>query len=59
MATTETAAPMVDETENAQPPLKKRLLWFAALWCGSLVGFAALVYGGKWLFNLLGRIFVP
>ena len=50
-------APVNQAPEN-QSPMKKRLLWFAALWFGSLIGFAALVYGGKWLFNALGRIFV-
>ena len=58
MDTTEPQNPVADEAHKEQRPLKNRLLWFAALWFGSLFGFAALVYGGKWLFNALGRIFV-
>lgn len=33
----------------------RRLLWFAALWLGSLTAFAALAYGARWLFMWLGK----
>jgi hypothetical protein len=35
----------------------RRLLWFAALWLGSLAVFAALAYGARWLFVGLGKVF--
>lgn len=34
----------------------RRLLWFAALWLGSLAAFAALAYGLRWLFVVLGKV---
>ena len=35
----------------------RRLLWFVGLWLGSLLAFAALAYGVRWLFVMLGRAF--
>ena len=34
----------------------KRLLWFAGLWLGSLLAFAALAYGARWIFIGLGKL---
>ena len=32
------------EEGDAKQPLGKRLLWFVALWCGSLLAVAAVAY---------------
>jgi hypothetical protein len=32
------------EEGEAKQPLGKKLLWFAALWCGSLLAVAAVAY---------------
>ena len=32
------------EEGDAKQPLGKKLLWFVALWCGSLVAVAAVAY---------------
>lgn len=34
----------------------RRLLWFAALWLGGLAACAALAYGARWLFVVLGKL---
>jgi hypothetical protein len=34
----------------------RRLLWFACIWLASLAAFAALAYGVRWLFVMLGRM---
>lgn len=34
----------------------RRLLWFAGLWLASLAAFAALAYGVRWLFLVLGKV---
>jgi hypothetical protein len=34
---------------------RRRLLWFAGLWIGSLLIFLALAYGLRWLFLALGE----
>ncbi len=39
-----------------QKQTRERLLWFAGLWLASLAVFAALAYGGKWLFAALGGL---
>ena len=46
-----------DDRNEEEPPLGRRLLWFAALWVGSLAGFAALAYGGRFLYESLGGLF--
>ncbi len=32
------------EAGDAKQPLGKKLLWFVALWCGSLLAVAAVAY---------------
>jgi len=32
------------EAGEARPPLRKRLLWFAAIWAGSLLATALVAY---------------
>jgi hypothetical protein len=32
------------EEGEARRPLSRRLLWFVALWCGSLLAVAAIAY---------------